>query len=205
MWQHYLKAIVGIGLLLPAIFGDPERGLVRKLLGEPGAAVARHDLVRVLPLAPADPDQALRLRAARLAGRHRLHARGFVATVAVAAASWYLLERHAMRLGRRLSRSGPSELDGAAPAPSAPGERTRRSHPELERGALAARLPGLAGRPDAPAAEVIVVDNGSTDGSLELAALAPGVRVIELGRNTGFAVAANRGIEARPPRRWSRS
>lgn len=48
-----------------------------------------------------------------------------------------------------------------------------------------------------PARAVLVVDNGSTDGSLELlAARHPSVRVIALGANAGFAVAANRGIQA---------
>jgi GT2 family glycosyltransferase len=45
------------------------------------------------------------------------------------------------------------------------------------------------------AAEVVVVDNGSTDGSAAAAAQ-HGARVIELGRNTGFAAAANAGIAA---------
>jgi GT2 family glycosyltransferase len=45
--------------------------------------------------------------------------------------------------------------------------------------------------------EVIVVDNGSRDGSLEyLTSEHSEVRVLELGRNTGFAHAANRGIAA---------
>lgn len=43
--------------------------------------------------------------------------------------------------------------------------------------------------------EVIVADNGSTDGSLEyLGTEHPGVRVLELGRNLGFARAMNRAI-----------
>lgn len=48
----------------------------------------------------------------------------------------------------------------------------------------------------APPVQTVVVDNGSTDGSSELAAGRPGVRVVSLGRNTGFAAAANRGIVA---------
>ncbi len=61
-------------------------------------------------------------------------------------------------------------------------------------------LPGclraIAAQTLAPA-EVVVVDNGSTDGSLSyLAAEHPEVRVLALGRNTGFAPAANRGLQA---------
>lgn len=48
-----------------------------------------------------------------------------------------------------------------------------------------------------PPDEVIVVDNGSFDGSLPyLRDEHPDVRVLALQRNTGFAFAANRGIEA---------
>jgi GT2 family glycosyltransferase len=54
-------------------------------------------------------------------------------------------------------------------------------------------LDSLAAQTLAPS-EVVVVDNGSTDGSAALAAERPGVRVVELGRNLGFAAAANRGF-----------
>lgn len=51
-----------------------------------------------------------------------------------------------------------------------------------------------------PAAELLVIDNGSSDGAPELAR-SRGARVIAMGQNAGFAAAVNRGIrEARGDR-----
>ena len=47
-----------------------------------------------------------------------------------------------------------------------------------------------------PADDVVVVDNGSTDSSPQMVRTDyPAVRVLALGRNTGFAYACNRGVE----------
>jgi GT2 family glycosyltransferase len=61
---------------------------------------------------------------------------------------------------------------------------------------LPACLDALARQTRKPA-EIVIVDNGSTDGSAEILRASPmQPRVIALERNTGFAFAANRGIEA---------
>ncbi len=56
-------------------------------------------------------------------------------------------------------------------------------------------LRSLDERSDAVSTEVIVVDNGSLDGSQEMVrSRHPGIRLIENGINRGFAAANNRGI-----------
>jgi len=63
-------------------------------------------------------------------------------------------------------------------------------------GLLPACLAALAAQTLAPQ-EIVVADNGSRDGSLALLRVQhPGVGVLELGRNHGFAGGANRGVRA---------
>ena len=61
---------------------------------------------------------------------------------------------------------------------------------------LARCLDSLRAAPPAIAHEVVVVDNASGDGSAETAASFPGVRVMALPANVGFAAANNAAIRA---------
>jgi GT2 family glycosyltransferase len=67
--------------------------------------------------------------------------------------------------------------------------------PVHNRADLLQRLLDSIGRQTVRFAEIVVVDNGSTDGAPELAR-ARGCRVIEMGENAGFARAVNRGWRA---------
>jgi N-acetylglucosaminyl-diphospho-decaprenol L-rhamnosyltransferase len=57
-------------------------------------------------------------------------------------------------------------------------------------------LESLRAAPPAASHEILVVDNGSTDGSGDAARRSAGVRVIDAGANLGFARANNVGIRA---------
>ncbi len=67
--------------------------------------------------------------------------------------------------------------------------------PNWNRRELLMRLLDLLARQTHPVTRVVVVDNGSTDGSAE-AAGAWGAHVISMGHNAGFSRAVNRGVQA---------
>jgi hypothetical protein len=67
--------------------------------------------------------------------------------------------------------------------------------PSWNRAALLAKALDSLRRQTRPAEEIIVVDNGSSDNSVDVARAAE-ARVIEMGSNAGFARAVNAGIEA---------
>ena len=106
---HELQAVIALGLLLPAVFGDPETGWVRRLLRN--RALLWVGLVSYgLYLWHA----AIIAKLVDLGARDSLSDLSFtVAALALsllaAAASFYLVERHALRLGRRLSRRRRSQ------------------------------------------------------------------------------------------------
>jgi len=61
---------------------------------------------------------------------------------------------------------------------------------------LAVCLASLRDAPPLAVHDIVVVDNASTDGSVEAARAVPGVRVVPLDRNVGFAAANNVAIRA---------
>lgn len=61
---------------------------------------------------------------------------------------------------------------------------------------IGACLQSVTAALDGLAAEIVVVDNASDDGTAELAAAHPGVRVMALTQNVGFGAGINRGLLA---------
>lgn len=106
---HELQAVVAFGLLLPAVFGDPDRGLVRRLLANRallwvgivsyGLYLWHVALLRTMTDAGWLDDLGLVW----------FGVAGLAISLIVAAASFYLIERPALRLGRRLSHRRRSD------------------------------------------------------------------------------------------------
>lgn len=104
MIRHELNGLTALGLLLPVIFGDQTRGWVRRVLanrfllwlGMTSYAFYLWHLAILLKFRDYGVPDAL--------GGLGYLVVTFALALAIGGASWYALEVHALRLGRRLSR-----------------------------------------------------------------------------------------------------
>ena len=107
LYRHEMNWITALFLMLPAVFGDQTRGWVRKVLanrfllwlGMTSYAFYLWHLVLLNRFIAYDVPDAI--------GGAGYLALAFVLSLAIGGASWYGLEIHALRLGRRLSRRDP--------------------------------------------------------------------------------------------------
>jgi peptidoglycan/LPS O-acetylase OafA/YrhL len=114
--------VVAVGLLLPAVFGPFEHGWVRRLLARRellwlGLVSYGIYLYHVLAFDRLftwgwDTDEP--------AGQVLRLATGVALTVALAGASYYVVERPALRLKRRFARAPEPDQPGAVSAPATP-------------------------------------------------------------------------------------
>lgn len=106
---HELQVVFAAGLLLPAVFGDPDRGLVRRLLANRvllWIGIVSYGLYLW--------HAAILSKLASLGAQDGLGSLGYLVaglglSLLAAAASFYAVERPALRLGRRLSRRDRSQ------------------------------------------------------------------------------------------------
>jgi peptidoglycan/LPS O-acetylase OafA/YrhL len=106
MIAYELKTVVALGLVVPAVFGDPTRSWVRRVLGFPpllwvglvSYGLYLWHLAVIDKLADGGWDDKLGVPLFTLVA--------LAGALAIAALSWYALERPALRLGRRLT--GPT-------------------------------------------------------------------------------------------------
>jgi peptidoglycan/LPS O-acetylase OafA/YrhL len=101
--RHYLYALIAFALILPAVFGDPRRGLVRRLLGNRvllwiGLVSYGAFLIHFAIYIQLDRWKFERVVDSTTA--YMWYPTALAATLLFAAASWYGLERRLMRLRR---------------------------------------------------------------------------------------------------------
>jgi peptidoglycan/LPS O-acetylase OafA/YrhL len=122
--RHELRGLVAVCLLLPAVFGDHQSGAVRRLLAD-----RRLQWIGLVSYSVFIWHLVV-IRALHRSGVGSIGAVGFTiasiaSTLVVAAVSFYVVERPALRLGRRLAgRRGYQETvhppPGSRDAPGAP-------------------------------------------------------------------------------------
>lgn len=124
VFRHYLIAVIAVSLLLPAMFGDPQRGVVRRILRSRVLLYLGMVSYGIYLWHLAILDQLARWDFQSIAGRSNLG--WFLATfpisVALGTVSYYLIERPFLSLkgrvrGRPRPRSGESVSE---PAPILP-------------------------------------------------------------------------------------
>lgn len=107
--RHELQAIVAVGLLLPAIFGDPDRGWVRRLLANRALLWIGLVSYGVYLWHVAVMSELLEQGVGGAPTSLGFGVLALGLTILVAAASFYGMERYALRLGRRASRRRDSQ------------------------------------------------------------------------------------------------
>jgi peptidoglycan/LPS O-acetylase OafA/YrhL len=124
MIEYELKTIVAVGLVMPAVFGDPTRGWVRRVLAFPpllwvglvSYGFFLWHLAVIDKLQDGGVDDTLGVPLFTLIA--------LAGSLGIAAISWYVIERPSLRLARRLT--GPTAQtrtladDRAAAAAEAP-------------------------------------------------------------------------------------
>lgn len=106
---HELQGLLALGLLLPAVFGDPRRGRLRRLLSSRPLLWIGLVSYSVYLWHAALLSKLSDLGALDSLGRLGYTALALAVTLAVAAVSFYLVERPSLRLGRRLSHRRRSQ------------------------------------------------------------------------------------------------
>jgi peptidoglycan/LPS O-acetylase OafA/YrhL len=124
MYRHYLIEIIAVGLLLPAMFGDPTRGLLRRMLANRVLLYVGMVSYGIYLWHLAILEQMRRWGFESVAGKSSIlwFAVVLPAATLIATLSYYLIERRALGL-KHLVRAKPEPAPGesiAEPAPVAP-------------------------------------------------------------------------------------
>ncbi len=122
--EHLLYLVVAVGLFLPAVFGDPARGAVRKLLANPVLLYLGMISYGIFLYHLAVIEQLKRWDLGSVGFIHPYILWPTVAlalSAAIATVSWYVLERPALSLKRLVGpRPGQPREATAEPAPAKP-------------------------------------------------------------------------------------